>query len=197
MDGFVSVGIMAYEHMVGRPPFCDEAPPVILFRHVHDQVRPVVEVRPEGDDAVSAWIDRLLVKSVNERIQNATLAWEELKEIVIARVGARWRRQARLPIDGQMADTPRPLTPAPFESERVRTPKPVSRPPERAAGQNPESGYVTFGAAAAPATPPTVEPTPSGSVPREREALAALRRRGRSSRKCARQSRIGCRRLIT
>src|SRR5262249_7586867 len=74
-----SVGVMAYEHIVGKPPFSDsDAPMVILMRHVNERIPSVGDVRPQVDPALSEWVDRLLVKDPAQRTQSAVVAWEEL-----------------------------------------------------------------------------------------------------------------------
>ncbi|MGZ4215237.1 MAG: serine/threonine protein kinase [Solirubrobacteraceae bacterium] len=151
-----SVGIIAYEQILGRPPFRDEAPPVILFRHVNDPVPPATKANPAVDPAVSAWIDRLLTKDPHSRPRDAARVWEDLEEIVLGTLGPLWRREARISGDDQAPDTPKPLTPAPFESE-------IAPPPEVATGVA-ETGYVTFGGSG-PQNPPSVAPVmPSGKA---------------------------------
>ena len=125
-----SVGVMAWEQVVGHTPFHDtDAPMAILMRHVNEPIPPVVDVKPDADPQMSAWIERLLVKDAEQRTRSPTAAWEELEEIVISELGPRWRREARLPSYTEVLDTPKPLTPAPFESTRTPTPtpKPVAR----------------------------------------------------------------------
>jgi len=51
------------------------------------------------------------------------------------RLGARWRHEARLPSYSQLLDAPRPLTPAPFESQIGRITKPARREAEAAAAR--------------------------------------------------------------
>ena len=46
---------------------------------------------------VSAWIERLTAKDPKDRPQSATVAWEKVEEILIGKLGPRWRRSARLP----------------------------------------------------------------------------------------------------
>jgi hypothetical protein len=147
-----SVGVMAWEHLVGRVPFHDsDAPMVILMRHVNEQIAPPDTVNPQVDPDVSAWVSRLLIKDPVERTRSPAGAWEELEEIVIRMLGPRWRREARLPSHTVVLDTPRPLTPAPFESQKARTPEPL--PAEVAQPVRPESGYITFGPAGEVAAP--------------------------------------------
>ena len=156
-----SVGVMAWEQVVGHTPFHDtDAPMAILMRHVNEPIPPVVDVKPDADPQMSEWIERLLVKDAAQRTRSPTAAWEELEEIVISELGPRWRREARLPSYTEVLDTPKPLTPAPFESTRTPTPtpKPVARVEEAPAEVPPaevapaevapavaESGYLTFG----------------------------------------------------
>jgi serine/threonine protein kinase len=185
-----SVGVMAWEHVVGRVPFHDsDVPMVILTRQLNEQIPSAATVNPDTDPELSAWIDRLLIKDPRDRAQSPTAVWDELEEIIISRLGPRWRREARLPSPSQVFDTPHPLTPAPFESsQRVPTPAPASapgatpvetprEPPVVAAAEGqpepkPETGYVTFGpaadvvapaaaaAAAEAAITPSAAPTP-------------------------------------
>jgi tRNA A-37 threonylcarbamoyl transferase component Bud32 len=93
-----SVGIMAFELLVGRTPFHDtEAPMAILMRQINDPVPPVSSLRPDVDPAISAWVDRLLVKNPDGRIRSAATAWSELDEILGEVLGPSWQRDAPLP----------------------------------------------------------------------------------------------------
>jgi serine/threonine protein kinase len=176
-----SVGVMAWEHVVGRVPFYDsEVPMVILTRQLNEEIPAAVSVNPDADPDLSDWIDKLLVKDPVKRAQSPALVWDDLEEIIINRLGPRWRREARLPSPSQVFDTPHPLTPAPFESSRVRTPEPApspepepaglrdtpgQTPPETPAAEpaiaaeealpepKPGTGYVTFGPARDVAAP--------------------------------------------
>ena len=171
-----SVGVMAWEHVLGRVPFAEtETPVAILMRHVTEDIPSAAAVDATVDPQLSQWIDRLLVKEPSQRTQDPVQAWDELEEIVIAECGPRWRREARLPSERPPIDTPRPLTPAPFESQRVRTPDPVARieappsevpptevPPSEAPPSEPD--YVTFGSPSAPAdVAPGGIPAPANS----------------------------------
>src|SRR5687768_1240569 len=115
-----SVGCMAFEMFTGRVPFHDsDAPMAILLRHVNEEIPAVKSIDPSIDQGISDWIDELLVKDPKERTQSANDAWDELEELVIGLLGPRWRRSARLSVRAEQLDTPKPLTPAPFEGTSV------------------------------------------------------------------------------
>jgi serine/threonine protein kinase len=162
-----SVGVMAWEHLVGRAPFPEgEAAMVTLTRHVRQEIPSAMDLNPHADQEVSNWIDRLLVKDPAERTRSPIDAWDDLEEIIIARLGPRWRRDARLPSQSTVRDAPRPLTPAPFESHHARVPQGPATS-NRAIADLPDSGYMTFGAkssAAANAAPEAESTGPAGST---------------------------------
>jgi serine/threonine protein kinase len=98
-----SVGCMSYELFTGKPPFYDaDEPLAILLRHITEQLPPAAEVAGVDPD-ISAWIERLTAKERAGRPESASAAWEELEEILIGKLGPRWRREARL------GDPPRPI----------------------------------------------------------------------------------------
>ena len=88
---------MAFEMFTGNVPFHDsEAPMAILLRHVNEPIAPVKSIRPEVDQRISDWVERLLVKEPDQRTQNAQDAWDDFEEILLSLLGPRWRREARL-----------------------------------------------------------------------------------------------------
>src|SRR6478735_4749072 len=157
-----SVGCMAFEMFTGRVPFHDtEAPMAILLRHVNEQIPPVKSVRPEVDQRISDWIERLLVKEPDQRTQNAQDAWDDFEEILLSLLGPRWRREARLvearTDNGTNGSGAKPLTPAPFQGTNV--------------GDVASEEFKSFawGAPAdtggSPAAPPMWTPPPSEATP--------------------------------
>src|SRR6185437_9128019 len=154
-----SVGVLAYELVVGHVPFHDtDAPMVILMRHVNERIPAAAEVRPDVDPKLSEWIDKLLVKDPQHRTRHAVDAWEALEDIVVGLLGPLWRRDARL-LDDQIAvSNAVPLTPAPFESQpSIRTPTPASSPAV-------PDDFVTFDPAPS-AQPPPPPPAPVQPAP--------------------------------
>ncbi|HXB66552.1 MAG TPA: serine/threonine-protein kinase [Solirubrobacteraceae bacterium] len=110
-----SLGVVAYEQIVGRVPFADtHSPLAVAMRHANEPVPPVTEARPETDQGLSGWIGRLLLKEPDARPRSATAAWEELEEIAVRIAGPLWRRDARLTAPEPYSRPPRTLTPAEF-----------------------------------------------------------------------------------
>jgi serine/threonine protein kinase len=150
-----SVGVMAYEQIVGHLPFHDSSTPVaILMRHINESIPSVSDSRPDLDPALSEWIARLLIKDPEERTRSAVQAWEELEEIVIELLGARWRRDARLPEREVSATQPKPLVPISFGTGSTATPglAPASSPAASAQARTSskpeaESGFLSYGRA--------------------------------------------------
>ena len=91
-----SVGCIAFELFTGRTPFdgSDEAPVATLLRQVNEPIPPVKSLVPEVDARISDWIERLLVKQPAWRTQHADDARAALEEILVCRLGPRWRQDA-------------------------------------------------------------------------------------------------------
>src|SRR4051794_30690504 len=86
-----SVGVMAFEFLVGRVPFYEtEEPVAVLMRQVSDPIPPAISQNRDIDPALSDWIEGLLVKDPAERTPSAADAWDGFEEIIIGLVGPRW-----------------------------------------------------------------------------------------------------------
>jgi Protein kinase domain len=139
-----AVGVIAFELLAGRPPFdMSGAPMAILLRHVNDPPLELAAVDPSADPRLSDWIARLLVKEPEGRVQSAASAWLAFEEIVLDRLGPRWRRTATLPV-AAAALTPATLPIAPDDGDermlstvmpRLARPRPVAAPPRRPGGR--------------------------------------------------------------
>jgi len=167
-----SAGCVSYELFTGKPPFYDaDEPLAILLRHITERLPPAAEVAGVDPD-ISAWIERMTAKERSGRPESASAAWEELEEILIGKLGPRWRREARL------GDPPRPLpgpaTPPPsvpmetpegidMQGTAPDTPQPM---PTADAPATDDSEYETYhtppsGPAPEPEPAPPVEPSPA------------------------------------
>ena len=103
-----AVGVIAFELLAGRPPFeTSGGPMAILLRHVNESPLELATVDPSADPRLSDWIARLLVKDPDDRERSAAAAWHSFEEIVLDRLGPRWRRTATLPA---AAPVPTPAT---------------------------------------------------------------------------------------
>src|SRR5215207_10082022 len=95
-----SVGVMAYELIAGHTRFGDAEPVAILLRHVNEQPPRLARLAPSTPPALSDWVAGMLEKEPADRPGSAAEAWDALEEIVLAALGPRWRREARLPTAG-------------------------------------------------------------------------------------------------
>jgi serine/threonine protein kinase len=110
-----SVGIMAFECFVGRPPFGDTDNALgVLLRQVNEDIPAVNDVDAGIDGRISDWIARMVSKEPADRPRSAALAWDEIDDTFLALLGPRWRRHAALaPLSDIPAMPPGPATPPP------------------------------------------------------------------------------------
>ena len=151
-----SVGVMTWEHLVGRVPFSDApTPTALLLRHANEQIPPPITVQPDVDPAVSEWVAKLVANSAADRFQTAAEAWDALEQVLVAQLGPLWRRESRL-----MEEDSR-------RSPAVQTPEPVDQLGAYPVIASSSTGadYHTMQAHSQPVPPPDgSEPTPVTAV---------------------------------
>jgi hypothetical protein len=144
-----ALGCMVYEMCVGRLPFTANEPMALMLHHITEPVVPACTANPSVEPELSAWIDGLLVKDPSARTPNAAEAWESFEEILINRLGARWRRSATIPAAKTLAPPPRALTSSLYVSvafdadgEVLLTPTAVATPPGMSAAGAPPGPFT-------------------------------------------------------
>ena len=92
-----SVGVIAFELLVGRPPFADTPEPMgVVLRQINEPIPAVRDLVPSADPWISAWVAQLVAKEPADRPQVAGEAWDGLEGRLIELLGPRWSRAAPL-----------------------------------------------------------------------------------------------------
>jgi tRNA A-37 threonylcarbamoyl transferase component Bud32 len=99
-----SVGVTAFELLVGRTPFGDTQEPMgIVLRHIHEPLPRVSDLVPNVDPRISEWVGWLAAKAPSDRPRSAAQAWDALEEVLLQVLGPRWHREAPLTLAGDTA----------------------------------------------------------------------------------------------
>jgi hypothetical protein len=92
-----SVGVMAFEMLVGRTPFGDSTEPMgILIRQIKEPLPRISDLVPTIPESISDWVGWLASKSPAARPQSASEAWNALDAMLLSLLGPLWRRSASL-----------------------------------------------------------------------------------------------------
>jgi serine/threonine-protein kinase len=78
-----SLGIMAYEMIIGRPPYEGETPLAIVLKHVTEPLTPPININPRVPQAVSDVISKALSKDPDDRYPT-TVAFAQALDAAIA-----------------------------------------------------------------------------------------------------------------
>jgi tRNA A-37 threonylcarbamoyl transferase component Bud32 len=93
-----ALGVIAFELLAGRTPFQEtDDPMAILLRQINDPIPALTSIAPDVDPAISDWVARLLIKDPAQRTASAAEASDELDDLLIGLLGARWLAGAALP----------------------------------------------------------------------------------------------------
>ncbi|MCP4537824.1 MAG: serine/threonine protein kinase, partial [Chloroflexi bacterium] len=66
-----ALGVMAYEMLVGRPPFIGKSPTAILYKHIHETPPLPTELKPDLPPGLEPVLLKALAKHREERFQRA------------------------------------------------------------------------------------------------------------------------------
>ena len=90
-----SVGVVLYELLSGQLPFPDDDEPLaVLYRHVHDDPKPLREVAPDVDRGVAHVVMRAISKSPADRFPSAETFVMALAERATSAWGPGWLSQS-------------------------------------------------------------------------------------------------------
>ncbi|MEZ4469660.1 MAG: protein kinase [bacterium] len=139
---FYALGIVAYEMLVGEPPFHGPTPIEVVLRHIQEEPVPIDRRRPDVNPELQSIIFRMIAKAPQARFQTAEEVLAALGAVALGPAPAiRGRRSVSIapdpeldasldaPLGGSLArlsDRPA-LIPPPAEG----LPAPGRRPPER------------------------------------------------------------------
>jgi hypothetical protein len=177
-----SVGLMAFEMLVGRTPFGDSTEPMgIVIRQINEPLPRISDLVPSIPERISDWVGWLASKSPADRPQSAGEAWNALDGILFGLLGPLWRRNSSLVGFGQLPEA----MAAPMATPEPRRPRPPTREAAAVAAAVAAAGVAGIGAAPAmaatlpPSTPiPESVPMPTGRgphrVPTAAKAVIAL-----------------------
>lgn len=113
-----SVGIMAWEMLADEPPFQSDNPVTMVFKHVHEDVPPIITRCPGIEPSVSAFIARLTTRLVEDRPADAMEAQRLLRPVIAKMPMEAWQyrrsddpRRAEATGDGVSPLAPNGLVP--------------------------------------------------------------------------------------
>src|SRR6185503_16610670 len=78
-----SLGIVAYQMLVGEPPFVGNTTPALLVKHLAEMPVPVIQRRPDVPHELSAIVMRLLEKSPEQRFQTGAELVQALRSGIV------------------------------------------------------------------------------------------------------------------
>ena len=90
-----SLGVLGYQMITGRVPFTASNSMALLLKHVSEQPRPILELRPETPRALAEAIERALAKTPDARWPTASAFREAL---LSGESYSSWRSEPREPV---------------------------------------------------------------------------------------------------
>ena len=79
-----SLAVMAYEMIIGRPPFDAETPLAIVLKHITEPLTPPISINPRVPQAVSDVISKALSKDPDDRYPTTAAFAQALSAVIAA-----------------------------------------------------------------------------------------------------------------
>jgi serine/threonine protein kinase len=79
-----SLAVMAYEMIIGRPPFDGETPLAIVLKHITEPLTPPISINPRVPQPVSDVISKALSKDPNDRYPTTAAFAQALSAVIAA-----------------------------------------------------------------------------------------------------------------
>lgn len=170
-----AVGVMLYELLSGQLPFAEDGDPfVLLYRHVYEQPKPLLDVAPDMDSGVADTVMRAMAKGPADRFPSAQAFGVALAERATGAWGVGWLSESEFSVMASgpvMSVTERggggptsPPTGSVRSSGRVRPTVETHRPSQMAFGSEGvqllpvrELASVSMQAGAASLVPPQLD----------------------------------------
>lgn len=77
-----SLGCLAFEMLVGRPPYAGESPLAVAIQHINQPSPQVEEFRPDLPDQLCHRLNQMLAKSPQDRLQSLELLVQALDQVL-------------------------------------------------------------------------------------------------------------------
>ncbi len=121
-----ATAVVLYELLSGRLPFPDDGDPLmVMYRHVHEQPRPLLEVAPEVPEPIARVVMYGLATRPQARYQTAEEFGVALAEAATASFGPGWLGRSSVSVMGGgpiIAATERPASPGKDLAPRLPAP---------------------------------------------------------------------------
>ena len=152
-----SLAVMAYEMIIGRPPFEAETPLAIVLKHITEPLTPPISINPRVPQAVSDVISKALSKDPNDRYPTTAAFAQALSAVIAAApIGGTLPLPSAAPTEAvhitrhEPAQSVAPLSPdrnhrraaGAVDDRHWRTADPVRRIDLHPIGPRPRSGWV-------------------------------------------------------
>ncbi len=124
-----SLGVILYEMLVGRPPFCGDSAMAVMMQHIHDLPPPPESLNPRITSALSRVILKSIAKDPADRFPTAAVLVQDLAQGLEVSAPISLAATPSLPVTVQFSDVrQRQVTSEKLVQEHPQTAKRVAIP---------------------------------------------------------------------